>query len=145
MTASGDTPGPPPPPPRRRPTVPSPRPVPEINRILGPLFAAKGVLTAASALAVMAVLPWITTSLRTAIAETGATVPAAVAFVLERPWILFAFALQALASGVLMVVTRRGRAVNLAFSSVSLLVLVLFLGLSLMIIVRSIAGAAAGP
>ena len=109
------------------------------------LFVTKGILTAASALAVMVVLPWVTSSIRTGIAETGITVPAAVSFLLERPWILFALAVQAFISGVLMAVTRRGRLVHFALSTLSLTGLVLFLGLSLMIIIRSVAGVATGP
>lgn len=145
MTDPGETPAMPPPP-RRRPGPISPRAVsPEPQRIVGTLFITKGILTAASALAVMAVLPWIISSIRTGLAETGVTVPAAVSFLLERPWILFGLAVQAFISGVLMAVTRRGRWIHFVASTVSLTGLVLFLGLSLMIIIRSVAGVATGP
>ena len=104
----------------------------------------KGALTAGSALAVMAVLPWVTASLRTAVAETGAALPPALAWTLDRPWILYALALEALISGVFMVVTSRGRWIHLALSSLSLAGLVLFLGFCLMGIVRSMADRAVG-
>lgn len=146
MTAPGESPLPPasPPPPRRR-TVPvTPRPSGDGPRIVGTLFVVKGILTAVSALAVMAVLPWITTSLRTTAAETGANLPAAMAFTLDRPWILFAVALVAFVSGVLMAATRRGRIVHFLVSTVALTGLVLFLGLALMILIRSVAGVATG-
>ena len=106
------------------------------------LFAAKGVLTAVSALAALVVLPWITSSIRTSVAETGATMPAALAWTLERPWLLYALAVVALVSGACMVVTPRGRMIHLVLSTLSLLALVLFLGVSLMMIVRSVAAAA---
>ena len=142
MTSPGDAPSRPPPPPRRRP-VPTPVVTPsDTGRLFNALFATKGILTAVSAVAVMAVLPWVTGSLKTAIAETNATLPPAFAWVLERPWVLYLLALQALNSGVLMVAVRRGRMINLVLSTLSLLVLILFLGVSLMMIVRSVAAAA---
>ncbi len=147
MTPAGDAPGSPPPPPRRLSVPDRPRPASpgdEVSRLVASLLAAKGVLTAVSALAVMAVLPWVTASLRTAVAESGAALPPALAWTLERPWILYALALEAFVSGVCMVVTRRGRWIHLALSSVTLAALVLFLGLCLLAIVRSMADRAVG-
>ena len=142
MTSTGDAPSRPQPPPRRRPVPASAEVSGDANRLFSALFATKGVLTAASALAVMLVLPWVTGSLKTAIAETNATLPPAFAWVLERPWVLYLVAVQALVSGVLMVAFRRGRMLHLVLSTLSLLALVLFLGVSLMMIVRSVAAAA---
>ncbi len=142
MTAPVEAPSRPPPPPRRRP-VPAPvEATNDTSRLFNALFVTKGVLTAASALAVMLVIPWVTGSLETAIAESNATLPPAFAWVLARPWVLYLVALQALVSGVLMVAVRRGRMLNLVLSTISLLALVLFLGVSLMMIIRSVAAAA---
>jgi hypothetical protein len=144
VTPTGEPPGAPPPPPRRVSGSLRGHGGGEIHRLFSGLFAAKGVLTAGSALAVMAVLPWVTASLRTAVAETGATLPPALAWTLDRPWILYALALEALVSGVCMVVTSRGRWIHLVLSSVSLAGLVLFLGFCLLGIVRSMADRAVG-
>ena len=112
--------------------------------MLGAMFAFKGVFTAVSALAVMVILPWVTASIRTAVSESGATIPPVLAWPLERTWILHAIAAVALVSGVCMVATRRGRWIHLAVSTVALAALVLFLALCLLAIVRSMTDAATG-
>lgn len=144
MTPTGESPVPPPPPPRRRIPVPAPPPAGVAGHLVSRLFAVKGVFTAVSAVAVMAVLPWVTDSLRTAVAETGTSLPPVLAWTLDRPWILFLLAAEALISGICMVLTRRGRVIHLTLSSLTLAALVLFLGLCLMVIVRSMAAVATG-
>jgi hypothetical protein len=112
--------------------------------MLGAMFAFKGVFTAASALAVMIILPWVTASLRTAVSESGATIPPVLAWTLERTWILHAIAAVAPVSGVCMVATRRGRWIHLAISTLALAGLVIFLALCFMALLRSVTDAATG-
>jgi len=124
------TPPPPPPPPRRSPAG-SP------DRLFATLFAVKGVLTVLSALAVLAVLPWTLGALRDASDRADAPLPAWIAAILARPWIVALAALPAVVSGAFLVFSPRHRILHLVVSSLSLVAVAAFLAAAVVILVRA--------